>query len=91
MGTPSGSTTSAVSQMRLATLVFLCLLFYKTSTSQPSEPCRDTKFCVSRVSIRVMSNDWRRKILDKFGGTSTIDASIMVFGLPKFCASTKRI
>ena len=30
----------------------------------------------------------RRKILDKFGGTSTIDASIMVFGLLKFCVST---
>ena len=30
----------------------------------------------------------RRKILDKFGGTSTIDASIMVFGLHKFCVST---
>ena len=29
----------------------------------------------------------RRKILDKFGGTSTIDASIMVFGLLKFCVS----
>ena len=26
--------------------------------------------------------------LDKFGGTSTIDASIMVFGLLKFCVST---
>jgi hypothetical protein len=30
----------------------------------------------------------RRKILDKFGGTSTIDASIMVFGLHRFCVST---
>jgi hypothetical protein len=35
-----------------------------------------------------MFNDWRRKILDKFGGTSTIDASIMVFGLHEFCVST---
>lgn len=26
--------------------------------------------------------------MDKFGGTSTIDASIMVFGLLKFCVST---
>ena len=26
-------------------------------------------------------------MLDKFGGTSTIDASIMVFGLLKFCVS----
>jgi len=26
--------------------------------------------------------------LDKFGGTSTIDASIMAFGLHKFCGST---
>ena len=25
--------------------------------------------------------------MDKFGGTSTIDASIMVFGLLKFCVS----
>lgn len=32
----------------------------------------------------------RRKILDKFGGTSTIDASIMVFGLHEFCVSTWR-
>jgi hypothetical protein len=30
----------------------------------------------------------RREMLDKFGGTSTIDASIMVFGLLKFCVST---
>jgi hypothetical protein len=30
----------------------------------------------------------RRKILDKYGGTSTIDAGIMVFGLHKFCVST---
>ena len=34
-----------------------------------------------------MFNDWRPKILDKFGGTSTIDASIMVFGLHEFCVS----
>ena len=27
-------------------------------------------------------------MLDKFGGTSTIDASIMVFGLHKFCVFT---
>ena len=32
-----------------------------------------------------MFNNWRRKILDKFGGTSTIDESIMVFGLHEFC------
>ena len=32
----------------------------------------------------------RRKILDKYGGTSTIDASIMVFGLHEFCVSTCR-
>jgi hypothetical protein len=30
-------------------------------------------------------------MLDKFGGTSTIDASIMVFGLLKFCVSTMRM
>ena len=35
-----------------------------------------------------MFNVWKRKILDKFGGTSTIDASIMVFGLHEFCVST---
>ncbi len=36
----------------------------------------------------VTFDDWRRKFLDKFGGTSTIDASIMVFGLHRFCVST---
>jgi hypothetical protein len=35
-----------------------------------------------------MFNDWKRKYLDKFSGTSTIDASIMVFGLHEFCVST---
>ena len=51
----------------------------------PHALSRDATFCVSRA---VFVKDWRRKMLDKFGGTSTIDASIMVFGLLKFCVST---
>ena len=48
----------------------------------------ETQNFASQGQQIVMSNAWRRKILDKFGGTSTIDASIMVFSLHKFCVST---